>query len=74
MDDEKLKQLIMELMFIDDSFVSEDSIMQCLSRIETNRKLIYLQDSLRESIKSGNIELSKSLEGELSKIVKEKNY
>lgn len=72
-DDDKLKQLIMELMFIDDSFVSENSIMQCLLRIETNRKLSYLQDSLRESIKSGNIELSKYLEGELSKIVKEKN-
>ncbi len=72
-DDDKLKQLIMELLFIDDSFVSEDSIMQCLSRIETNRKLNYLQDSLKESIKSGNIELSKYLERELSKIVKEKN-
>jgi len=47
--------------------------MQCLSRIETNRKLNYLQDSLKESIKSGNIELSKYLERELSKIVKEKN-
>lgn len=73
LNEDKPKQLLMELLFIDDSFVSEDSVLQCLSRIETSRKLNYLQDSLRESIKSGNIELSKFLEGELSKIVKEKN-
>jgi DNA primase len=71
--EDDLKQLILELSMIDDSFVSREGILEYLSRIETERKLNYLQESLRKSIKEGNNELSKYLEEELSKIVKEKN-
>lgn len=70
--EDDLKQLVLELVMIDDSFINEDGILQYVARLEIERKKSYLRESLRESYKAGNNELSKYLEGELSKVAKEK--
>jgi DNA primase len=71
--DENLKQLLSELIMIDDSFLNERSILETLNKFESEKKLNYLRTNLTnravEAEKSGDLDLSRRLLEEVKKIV-----